>query len=51
MALVNSVADWVQLGLNAGALVTGGVEVSELSSGRRSLEDVFIELTGTESGL
>jgi hypothetical protein len=25
MALVNSVADWVQLGLNAGALVTGGV--------------------------
>jgi ABC-2 type transport system ATP-binding protein len=33
------------------ALVTGGVEVSELTSGRRSLEDVFIELTGTESGL
>jgi ABC-type multidrug transport system ATPase subunit len=33
------------------ALVTGGVEVSELSSGRRSLEDVFIELTGTEAGL
>jgi ABC-type multidrug transport system ATPase subunit len=32
-------------------LVTGGVEVSELSSGRRSLEDVFIELTGTEAGL
>ncbi len=33
------------------ALVTGGVEVSELTSGRRSLEDVFIELTGTEAGL
>jgi len=33
------------------ALVTGGIEVSELSSGRRSLEDVFIELTGTEAGL
>jgi ABC-type multidrug transport system ATPase subunit len=33
------------------ALVTSGVEVSELTSGRRSLEDVFIELTGTEAGL
>jgi ABC-2 type transport system ATP-binding protein len=33
------------------ALVTGGVDVTELTSGRRSLEDVFIELTGTEAGL
>src|SRR5690349_12933438 len=33
------------------ALVTGGVEVSELVSGQRSLEDIFIELTGTEGGL
>jgi ABC-2 type transport system ATP-binding protein len=33
------------------ALVTGGVEVSELVSGQRSLEDVFIELTGSEGGL
>ncbi len=33
------------------ALVTGGVEVSELVAGQRSLEDVFIELTGTEGGL
>ncbi|TMF88002.1 MAG: ABC transporter ATP-binding protein [Chloroflexi bacterium] len=32
-------------------LVTAGVEVSELVSGQRSLEDVFIELTGTEGGL
>jgi ABC-2 type transport system ATP-binding protein len=33
------------------ALVTGNVEVSELQAGQRSLEDVFIELTGTEGGL
>jgi len=33
------------------ALVTGGVEVSELQAGQRSLEDVFIELTGSEGGL
>jgi ABC-2 type transport system ATP-binding protein len=33
------------------ALVTGGVDVSELQAGQRSLEDVFIELTGTEGGL
>jgi ABC-type multidrug transport system ATPase subunit len=33
------------------ALVTGNVEVSELTAGQRSLEDVFIELTGTEGGL
>ena len=32
-------------------LVTAGVEVSELVSGQRSLEDVFIELTGSEGGL
>ena len=31
-------------------LVTGGVELTELRPGERSLEDVFIELTGTESG-
>jgi len=33
------------------ALVTGNVDVSELRAGQRSLEDVFIELTGTEGGL
>jgi ABC-type multidrug transport system ATPase subunit len=33
------------------ALVTGNVDVSELTAGQRSLEDVFIELTGTEGGL
>lgn len=31
-------------------LVTGGVDLIELRPGERSLEDVFIELTGTESG-
>jgi ABC-type multidrug transport system ATPase subunit len=33
------------------ALVTGGADVTELTSGQRSLEDVFIELTGGEGGL
>ena len=32
-------------------LVQAGVEVSELHASERSLEDVFIELTGTEAGL
>jgi ABC-2 type transport system ATP-binding protein len=32
-------------------LVQAGVDVSELHASERSLEDVFIELTGTESGL
>ncbi|HET9411087.1 MAG TPA: ABC transporter ATP-binding protein [Candidatus Dormibacteraeota bacterium] len=32
-------------------LVTAGVDVSELHASERSLEEVFIELTGTESGL
>ncbi len=32
-------------------LVTAGVAVSQLMAGQRSLEDVFIELTGTEGGL
>ena len=32
-------------------LVQAGVEVSELHASERSLEDVFMELTGTESGL
>jgi ABC-2 type transport system ATP-binding protein len=31
-------------------LVTGGVDLSELRPAERSLEDVFMELTGTESG-
>ena len=31
-------------------LVTGGVDLTELRPAERSLEDVFIELTGTESG-
>jgi ABC-type multidrug transport system ATPase subunit len=33
------------------SLVQAGVEVSELHSSERSLEDVFMELTGTEAGL
>ena len=33
------------------ALVNAGAEVSELRMTERSLEDVFIELTGTEAGL
>ncbi len=32
-------------------LVTGGVDVSHVSAGQRSLEDVFIELTGGQAGL
>ena len=32
-------------------LVQAGVDVSELCESERSLEDVFMELTGTESGL
>lgn len=32
-------------------LVQAGVEVSELHASERSLEQIFIELTGTESGL
>ena len=36
--------------LNA-TLVHAGVAVSELRPGSRSLEDVFMELTGTEAGL
>jgi ABC-type multidrug transport system ATPase subunit len=32
-------------------LVQAGVDVSELHASERSLEDVFIELTGTEAGL
>jgi len=32
-------------------LVQAGVDVSELRESERSLEDVFMELTGTESGL
>ncbi len=35
----------------ARALVTGGVDVTELRPAERSLEDVFIELTGSEGGL
>ena len=32
-------------------LVRAGVKVTELRPGSRSLEDVFMELTGTEGGL
>lgn len=32
-------------------LVQGGVAVSELHAGERSLEEIFMELTGTEGGL
>jgi ABC-2 type transport system ATP-binding protein len=32
-------------------LVTAGVDLTELRPGERSLEDVFMELTGTEGGL
>jgi len=32
-------------------LVRAGVRVTELRPGTRSLEDVFMELTGTEGGL
>ena len=32
-------------------LVQGGIDVTELRETERSLEDVFMELTGTESGL
>jgi ABC-2 type transport system ATP-binding protein len=32
-------------------LVTNGVDLTELRPGERSLEDVFMELTGTEGGL
>jgi len=32
-------------------LVEAGLEVTELRAGERSLEDVFMELTGTEGGL
>ncbi len=32
-------------------LVEAGIAVSELSAGERSLEEVFLELTGTEAGL
>jgi ABC-2 type transport system ATP-binding protein len=32
-------------------LVEAGVAVSELHADERSLEDVFMELTGTEGGL
>ena len=32
-------------------LVEAGIAVSELTSGERSLEEVFMELTGTEGGL
>ena len=32
-------------------LVEAGIAVSELSAGERSLEEVFMELTGTEAGL
>src|SRR4029077_7504588 len=32
-------------------LVQAGIDVTELRESERSLEDVFIELTGTESGL
>jgi len=32
-------------------LVQAGVDVSDLHASERSLEEVFIELTGTESGL
>ena len=39
------------VGLDAADEVPLQVEVSELVSGQRSLEDVFIELTGSEGGL
>lgn len=42
--------DMAQTADIARRLVTGGVELTELRPGERSLEDVFIELTGTESG-
>jgi ABC-2 type transport system ATP-binding protein len=32
-------------------LVQAGVAVSELHAGERSLEEIFMELTGTEGGL
>ncbi len=32
-------------------LVQAGVDVTELGASERSLEDVFIELTGGEAGL
>ena len=32
-------------------LVQGGVSVTELRADERSLEDIFMELTGTEGGL
>ena len=35
----------------ARSLVNAGVELTELRPGERSLEDAFIELTGTEGGL
>jgi ABC-2 type transport system ATP-binding protein len=31
-------------------LVTAGITVTELRAGERSLEEVFMELTGTEAG-
>jgi ABC-2 type transport system ATP-binding protein len=39
----------VAAGLNR-SLVEGGVDVSHLAVAQRSLEDVFLELTGTEVG-
>ena len=43
--------DMTQTASIARSLVTGGVDLVELRPAERSLEDVFIELTGTESGL
>jgi ABC-type multidrug transport system ATPase subunit len=43
--------DMSQTASIARSLVTGGVDLTELRPAERSLEDVFIELTGAEGGL
>jgi ABC-type multidrug transport system ATPase subunit len=43
--------DMSQTASIAKRLVMGGVDLTELRPGERSLEDVFMELTGTEGGL
>jgi ABC-2 type transport system ATP-binding protein len=43
--------DMSQTASIAKRLITAGVDLSELRPGERSLEDVFMELTGTEGGL
>jgi ABC-type multidrug transport system ATPase subunit len=43
--------DMSQTASIAKRLITAGVDLTELRPGERSLEDVFMELTGTEGGL